>query len=65
MKLYSVYNTDWDYDEVDAVLIAADSEADAIEIAVNEVRDFSVFDVLEVEEVPFTKGILFESFHAG
>jgi predicted nucleic acid-binding protein len=65
MKLFAVYNNDWYYDEIDEVLIAADSEAEAIEIAVNDVRDFNVFSDLEVKEVPFTKGILFESFHAG
>lgn len=71
MKIYHVYVDDWDYDDYDAIVVVAENEDRAFEIANgSNCYDRCYFKEhqgeIRVEEVDLTKEhIVLESFNAG
>lgn len=70
MKVYYVYVNDWDYDDFDAIVVVAENEDRAFEIASSNYYDHCYFKEhqgeIRVEEVDLTKEhVVLESFNAG
>lgn len=70
MKVYYVDVNDWDYDDYDAIVVVAENEDRAFEIAKNNYFGHCYFKEhqgeIHVEEVDLTKEhVVLESFNAG
>ena len=70
MKIYYVYVEDWNYDDYDAIVVVAENEDRALEIANSNCYNHCYFKEhqgeIRVEEVDLTKEhVVLESFNAG
>lgn len=70
MKVYYVYVDDWNYDDFDAIVVVAENEDRAFEIANSNCYYPCYFKEhqgeIRVEEVDLTKEhVILESFNAG
>lgn len=64
MRLFLVINEEWDCDETDEVVVLAENEEDALELALPEFcrsRDVE----LTAEEIDVERGVIYSSFHPG